>query len=261
MEHIYQHFRKDEKEFIDLALDWVDRAEQTYSPVLTPFLDPRQKYIVQSLVGQNSDLTFQSFGGMEHAERERAFIAPEYFKAELEDFEISLVEINYPVKFNELKHGQVLGTLMGSGLKRNKFGDIVTDGSRWQLMLDQKIESFVLLQIDRIGKAKVKLESLDFNGLIEIKDEWHTKEEIVSSLRLDNVISSTLNLSREKAKTLIKSNRVKLNWSVNTSPNEEVDTGDVLSVRGFGRIRFNEVLTRTKKDKFLIEIDVLDNKG
>ena len=49
MERIMQHFRKDEQPFIETVVGWIREVENTYAPKLTDFLDPRERYIVESL--------------------------------------------------------------------------------------------------------------------------------------------------------------------------------------------------------------------
>ena len=39
---IYQHFSQDDIPFIDKGLEWIKRVEDTYAPVLTPFINPHQ---------------------------------------------------------------------------------------------------------------------------------------------------------------------------------------------------------------------------
>ena len=56
--NVYQHFRKDEHPFIDTVGDWLEQVEMQYAPYLTDFLDPRQAYILETLIRQNSDLSF-----------------------------------------------------------------------------------------------------------------------------------------------------------------------------------------------------------
>ena len=43
-DNIKQHFRPDEATLIDQANDWVATAEGQYRPVLTPFLNPRERF-------------------------------------------------------------------------------------------------------------------------------------------------------------------------------------------------------------------------
>ena len=73
IENVYQHFRKEERPFIDDLSEWITEVEDQYTPYLTDFLDPRQMYIVESLVGKR-DLKLYYFGGYEAAERKRVFM-------------------------------------------------------------------------------------------------------------------------------------------------------------------------------------------
>ncbi len=55
-DNIKQHFRPDEATLIDQANDWVATAEGQYRPVLTPFLNPRERFIVQTIVNRNNNV-------------------------------------------------------------------------------------------------------------------------------------------------------------------------------------------------------------
>src|SRR5690606_32228771 len=118
--NIYQHFRKHEREFIDQVLQWKMNVEDTYSPKLTDFLDPREQEIVRTIIGSQGVVQVEFFGDAPLCERKRAFIYPEYIEAEQDDFRIVLFEIEYPKKFVTIEHPQVLGSLMSLGLKRSK---------------------------------------------------------------------------------------------------------------------------------------------
>ena len=79
MEHLSQHFRKEEQSFIEQVSDWQREVEDRYTPKITDFLDPRQRFIVASIVGQANDLTVYTDGMFDQAERKRVIIAPSYF--------------------------------------------------------------------------------------------------------------------------------------------------------------------------------------
>jgi RNA-binding protein YlmH len=258
MENVYQHFRKEEQEFIDSAMDWIKKVEEQYAPYLTPFLDPRQRFILESLAGQYEEVTIHFFGGFEEAERKRAFVSPAYFEPEIVDYQIVLAEIQYPKKFAELSHGQILGSLLGAGIKRETLGDIITDGERWQFLVDEPMYSYLLTEVNQVGRTNIRLEQQPFDSLLRMQDNWEIDTEIVSSLRLDVVLASVFRLSRGKAKELIASGRVKVNWMQVERPDLELDIQDMLSIRGFGRVQIREIQGRTKKDKMLLEIGKLD---
>lgn len=49
---IYQHFRYEEIETVKVLEDLVAQAESQYAPILTHFLDPRQQFILTTLVNR-----------------------------------------------------------------------------------------------------------------------------------------------------------------------------------------------------------------
>nr|WP_246601391.1 RNA-binding protein [Enterococcus alishanensis] len=255
--NVYQHFRPEERPFIDEVGDWLEQVESQYAPYLTSFLDPRQTYILETLIKENSELKYSFYGGYETAERLRAMIYPEYYEPTIDDFEIMMVEVKYPVKFTQLSHGKILGTLMSSGIKRDYFGDIISDGERWQVFLSKETANYVETQVTKIGKVTVHLEERPYTDIILPKDSWTEETDTTSSLRLDTIISTVYNISRQRSKQLVESGKVKVNWTVNERPDYVLDLLDVISVRGFGRIQIQGLEGKTKKEKIRLRLGVL----
>jgi len=249
---IYQHFRPEEKEFVDQVLNWKEAVENSYAPKLTDFLDPREQRITNQLIGSNHDVKLSLFGGIKSAERKRAIIFPDYYECEEKDFQISLFEIEYPKKFLNIEHPQVLGSLMSLGLKRGKFGDILLHEGRVQIFVSQEIEEYILLQLESIGKVAVSLQKLSLTDAIHSGEVWVEKCVTASSLRLDSVISVIYNLSRQKSQVLIQQGIVKINWMTVENPAFVCCEGDLISVRGYGRSKVIELVGKTKKDKWKI---------
>lgn len=255
--NVFQHFRSDEHPFIESVNDWLERVSIQYAPHLTEFLDPRQAFIVESITGQRADIKFRFYGGHSDAERCRCLLYPDYFEPTENDFEIKMFEINYPKKFSELSHGKILGTLINSGIRRDSFGDIITDGQRWQIFTTKDISRYLESQTSKIGNVSVRLEESDPADAIEEINKWENETTTASSLRLDVVISSVYAISRQRSKQLIESGKVKVNWTQVVRPDFQLAELDIVSVRGFGRIQLVELDGKTKKDKFRINIGVL----
>lgn len=256
--NIYQHFRKDEQEFIDQVIDWVAQVENQYRPYLSNFLNPRQQFIVQSVVGQYEDIDFGNYGGNEESEQVRVLIYPPYFEPTVEDFDIALIEIDYPTKFAEISHGQIMGTVLGAGVSRDTLGDIVNEGDRWQFFIDQKMKEFIYMNVDRIGRTTVNLVEKDLEDQIEMTAKWKIEEVVVSSFRIDVVLARALNLSRNKAKALVNNNRIKINWIEIEQPDIDVERHDIISIRGHGRVQIREQLGKTRKDNIVLKIGKID---
>lgn len=257
MKGIYQHFRKEEAPLIDQISDMVRKVDNSYQLQLTNFLNPRERYIAQSLVGQWPDIQMQTDGGIDGAERQRVLIIPPFIEVTPNDFALQTIEIDYPEQFARLSHGSILGSLMGSGIRREMIGDIITDGTRWQFFADELIASFLIQEVNQIGKHSVIMRRVSRDEILEPSDHWQSKTIIVASLRLDTVLSRALNLSRQAAKDLIKANRVKVNWEPTEQDNFECEEYDMISVRGFGRLRLGQIQGETKKENQVLAIDWL----
>ncbi|WP_210134200.1 RNA-binding protein [Staphylococcus sp. GDY8P119P] len=252
---IYQHFRKEEHELIDQLIDKCYRANDQFAPVLTSFLDPRGQYILNVVVGSFQDLEVTFYGGP-YAERQRAIIAPDYFQPEVEDFEIILFEIDYPQKFVTLQHQHVLGTIMSLGIERDQLGDIVVD-NRIQFTLTKQLESYIILELNKIKGATVKLNALPIKDMIQSVENWHSSETTVSGLRLDVVLKEMIRKSRFISKQLIEKKRVKVNHTIIDSADFQLDKGDLLSIQGYGRAMITDIGGKTKKDKVRISYKTL----
>lgn len=249
---IYQHFRPEEKEFIDQVLNWRNQVENTYAGKLTDFLDPREQQIVKSIIGENSEIKYAFFGGYDDAERKRAFLYPDYYQIEEEDFQISLFAVEYAKKFVTIEHPQVLGSLMSLGLKRSKFGDILIQNDSVQLIVSKEIEPYISLQLESIGRASINLKQIPLTDVLISEEQWQESSLTCSSLRLDAVIAAIFNISRQKSQTFIGSKLVKVNWTVIENTSFECREGDMISVRGYGRAKVIEIEGKTKKDKWRI---------
>ncbi|WP_223588607.1 RNA-binding protein [Neobacillus bataviensis] len=250
--NIYQHFRPEERDYIDQVLHWKNYVETQYTPKLTDFLDPREQYILTMLIGENNDVKYTLFGGGNGVERKRAVLLPDYLTAEQADFQISLFEIDYPKKFVTIEHRQVLGTLMSLGLKRGKFGDILTNNDQIQLFAAAEISEYIKNNLQTIGRAGVKLVETPLEKALSLQEVWEEIELTVSSLRLDAVISSIHHLSRQKSQLFIQQGLVKVNWTLVENPSFECQAGDMISVRGYGRVKIMSLDGKTKKEKWRI---------
>lgn len=250
--NIYQHFRPEEREFITRVLQWKDDVENSYSPKLTDFLDPREQRIVTSIVGSQTLVNVEFFGGHPNSERKRAMIYPDYFEPSPDDFQIILFEIDYPHKFVSLEHRQVLGSMMSIGLRRGKYGDILLKDKRVQFFAATEVRTYIESELNSIGRTSIMLSEQPFHEVISVPEVWQELQTTVSSLRLDAVIAAVFHLSRQKSQYLIGQGLVKVNWTVIEDPAFECGEGDVISARGYGRTKVIAVEGKTKKEKWRI---------
>lgn len=258
-ENIKLHFRPNEGPFIDQVADWISTAIAQYRPVLTSFLNPRQRYIAQTIANRHDDqVRVTSNGGWSGAEMQRLLFYPPYYKPQDSDFDLQVLEVNYPTKFVELNHRQIMGTLIGEGMARNAFGDILGDQGRWQVVVTTSMAQYLRTSVHHVGRTKVKwLPVTDLAAVLTPVEDWEAVTTTVTSLRLDSIVAAGFNYSRNRAKTLIEHGMVRLNWEDITRPDEQVVVHDLISVRHAGRIRLDEDDGKTRKGKDKIRLSVV----
>ncbi|MFS1664562.1 RNA-binding protein [Streptococcus sp. zg-JUN1979] len=252
---ILQHFHRDEHDFVDKMEDLISRVEMSYTPLVTDFLNPRQLTIVKQLASATNLLYYDSNSAYTF-EYGRAIIAPDYYQFDKEDFELSLLEIRYNPKFNQLTHSQILGSCLHQlGIERHLIGDIIVGKGQAQVFMTKLVAEQALSTITKIARAGVSLQKIPLEERLIPKQT--TKEMLiqVSSLRLDKLIAATFKLSRLQAGQLIEKSKVKLNYSPVAKTSEQVSVGDLISVRGFGRFKIaaSQGYTKSNREKLRIE--------
>lgn len=150
-----------------------------------------------------------------------------------------------------------MGSLTGTGIKREFLGDIISDGEDWQVFVAKEISHYIQLQATKIGNVKVRLEERSYTDILTPKDGWTDERATVSSLRLDNVIGTIFNISRQRAKESIEAGKVKVNWTPTQRPDFVLDLLDIVSIRGFGRLQIRAIEGTTKKGKIRLTLGVL----
>jgi len=250
---IYNHFRPEERVLVERCFEWAEWAEERSQTTVTNFLDPREQKVLQSIINSHQGIKVNFFGGFDDAERKRAIITPEYLEVSQDDFHVTLLSILTPSKA-KLKHRDVLGSLLGLGVKREKFGDILLNEGTCQLLVASEVAGFVDLHLHQVNKFEVRVESLPLEQLEASIEKWKVWNTTVSSLRLDVILSEILPLSRSKATPLIKSGKVKVNWKIVEQPSLTLEEGDILSIKGFGRFLFSKIDGTTKKQRYIVEL-------
>lgn len=94
----------------------------------------------------------------------------------------------------------------------------------------------------------------------EIEEDWNEAAAVVSSMRLDAVVRAVTHKPRDEVKGLVAKGLVKVNFKRAEKIHDMIAPGDMISVRGFGRIKIFEPLYRTKKDKVRFQYGTLNSR-
>ena len=252
---------KDDKILLAQVSDKIEMCENKNKIEYKNFLDLAQIELVQNYIDKLKIENYISYGGYEQSERKLFVIYPEKFNSTVvEKNLVSIVKIVRIQLPDELKgkyaHRDYLGAVIKLGVKREKVGDIIVDNDGADIIVEKDISKFLLENLSgltRFSKSKITIEKIDNLRTVEVRRE--EREIIVSSLRLDNVISELARCSRNKALDIINMERVFVNFQCETKKTKQIKTGDMVTIRGKGRFYIKELVGQTKSGRVIVKIE------
>lgn len=164
---------------------------------------------------------------------------------------IVLFKIKCPEK---IRHQDVLGSVLSLGIDSSYIGDIVFYQGSFYIYVLNEISTFLKNNWINIAKYKIKLIEEDLSVLQDYKKEYEELEIQVSSLRVDNVLSSLCNLSRKQISEKIKNKEVFVNEEILTKNVYFLKENDTFSIRKYGKFKYKNIKKETKKQKLIIEV-------
>lgn len=252
---------KDDKILLAQVSDKIEMCENKNKIEYTNFLDLAQIELVQNYIDKLKIENYISYGGYEQSERKLFVIYPEKFNSTVvEKNLVSIVKIVRIQLPDELKgkyaHRDYLGAVIKLGVKREKVGDIIVGNDGADIIVDKDISKFLLENLSgltRFSKSEITIEEIDNLRTVEVRRE--EREIIVSSLRMDNVISELARCSRNKALDIINMERVFVNFQCETKKTKQIKTGDMVTIRGKGRFYIKELVGQTKSGRVIVKIE------
>lgn len=197
---------------------------------------------------------YETFGGYEMAERQMVAFLPDALYYEYHyPMQILKIRPANPRFAEELSHRDYLGSLMNLGVERCKMGDILLLENCAEVFVCQNIAEYLCQELTRIRHTVVQTELVTPEE-ISYEPRFEEIKGTVSSIRLDSVLALAYPLSRSKMTSYIEAGRVFVNGKLITSNGYHLKEGDILSVRGLGRIRYEGMLSETKKKRCLISL-------
>jgi photosystem II S4 domain protein len=244
-------------EYRDTIAQVIDRAEQalkTWEIVCTDFLSPPEWAEAERVFARLNDLQLLAFGGYPQAERKRIAIARTEIPLDESQVELTALDISGNFLFDSATHRDFLGALLGNGLVRDKVGDVLVLGERGaQAIVVPELVEFLELNFNQVRSVPVKTRRIPLD---ELQVREPKKKELTSteaSMRLDAIASAGFGMSRSKMVDLINSGDVRVNWREISSTSHALKSGDLIAIRGKGRLELGEVMI-TKKDRYRIQM-------
>lgn len=237
------------------------RGELTCTPYLTP---AEQMLLRRHLPRYGEDWCL--WGGFETAERKRAYFLPPYLSMMDEPYRtecflesagesVAVLEVQGS-GYRELTHRDYLGALLHLGVERDRVGDIcVTAPDRAILLCDTALTAFFAENLCRVASDAVRVFKTDLPDGFDGGRKFKPVTDTVASPRADAVVAALANLSRERAQSLFREERVEIDYEVEKRPDRAVDEGTVLTIRGVGKFIIRSLGEQTKKGRYRLLAD------
>ncbi len=246
--------RVENREIVARAIDLAEQAIKSWEVVETDFLSPPELAEVQGVFSRLSDIEIIATGGYPQAERQRLGICRSEIPFESSQVALAAVQIAGNFLFDPPTHRDFLGSILGCGIVRDKTGDIIVLGEQGaQAIVSPELVEFLETNLTQVRSVPVKTRRID---LSELKIREPKKKELVTteaSMRLDAIASAGFGMSRSKMVDLISSGDVRVNWKEIGQSAHALKAGDLVAIRGKGRLEIGEV-TITKKERYRINL-------
>lgn len=237
------------------VLDKYEQCQRKNIPAATSFLSPREQAMAQSLLAAAGVRDgFLSDGGYQEAERKILVFLPDWADAPPEE-ELAFLRASFRGPDSSLTHRDILGSLMGLGVARERVGDILVGEHSADIVASPSLRDFFLREWAQAGRVRLTVAEIGREDLLVPVLQVKNIRDTVSSLRLDAVLSSAFSMSRGRAAELIAAGRVSLDHVPCVKGDKLVSEGSVLSVRGLGRAKLTEVGGLSRKGRTGITIE------
>ena len=243
-------------------------AQSAYNKEICTFTDFLTLYEINLFYQIKQELVSVSYsmsGGYPDAERKlicfdgRSDVIQPTAKAEElpPDFyyPISCLKI-YPTaaKFAEvLSHRDYLGAVVNLGLDRSKLGDLILKENEAFLFCKSQVADFLLEQLEWVRHTKVTVVQFLVQQ-VSFERNYEVIHTTVSSIRLDAVIAAAFHHSRSKMVSLITQGNVYINGALVTNVSHVLKQEDIISVRGYGKVKVGEQGNLSKKGRINITL-------
>ena len=163
--------------------------------------------------------------------------------------------ILYEIKIKkEVRHQDILGSIYGLNIDGGLFGDILIIDGHYYVYILSMLRNYFESNFLMVGHSYIELEEIDVDTFKDYERDYEEFELIVSSERIDTVISSIIHSGRNKIKDLIKDKDIILNYDYLKDTSYKLKEGDIFSIRRIGKYKYSGIINKTKSNNLVIKI-------
>jgi RNA-binding protein YlmH len=240
----------EEREYLEARIrDAARQCEERSVPKFVGFLDPAGAAIALKVAAETK-ADYKLFGGYDTAERVFVGFLPPWCDKDAAKFPIVKLRIHNKSD-RVLSHRDILGAIMSAGVERDTVGDILPDKDS-VVFVSGSVAPHLIAEITKIASSGVEITG-DLTDFLPKSNQAEEKSTTVASLRFDSVVAALCNLSRGKAVATIESGYAFINGLEVFKTTKEIVTGDIITVRHYGRFEIFECENLTRKGRTVLK--------
>ena len=220
--------------FIEKNLNRLNNLGSTF------FLDPKELRELKGKLGKEKYSIYYPY-----PDSEKCIV----YKEEIP--EVLLYEIHIKI---EVRHQDILGSMYSLNIASELFGDILLIDGHYYIYILGIVRNYFESNFLMVRNASVSLEEIPLNTLEDYHRDYETIELIVSSNRIDTVISSICHVGRSSISLMMQKKDILLNYDYLKDTSYKLKEGDVFSIRRIGKYKYGGILKNTKSNHLVIQI-------
>ena len=269
------------------------QAADRYMITSGSFLDSHQRRIAEDLARSGRfPVRVFFYGGYRDAERCLPVFLPDYATEEDAKELLSVIRVTVPRQkggggqsgrgSRVLTHRDYLGSLLALGIDREVTGDILVRGEAESvsasgagnpgasasgaesdfpgpgadIIVLESMAEFITMNYAKAGHTWLTTEILPIDQLYVGNVSIQEQHDTVASLRLDSITASAFRLSRAKAGEAIRRGLVSVNSMETLRPDQLLQEGDKIVLKGKGRVILRDVGGVSRKDRIRVTFGV-----
>ncbi len=163
--------------------------------------------------------------------------------------------ILYEIKIKtSVRHQDILGSIYSLNIDSGLFGDVLIIDGHYYVYILSMLRNYFESNFLMVRNSYIELIELDVNTFKDYERSYEEINLIVSSERIDTVISSIIHSGRNKIKELIKDKDIMLNYDYLKDTSYKLKEEDTFSIRKIGKFKYMGIINNTKSNHLVIKI-------
>ena len=155
---------------------------------------------------------------------------------------------------NELRHQDILGTMYSLNISKEMYGDIILNDGRYFIYILKLFQNYFEMNFTKVRNSKIELVELELDYLKDYERAYEELELIVSSERIDTIVSHLSGTSRAMIKEKVKDKEILLNNELLKNLSYTLKENDTFSIRKIGKFKYIGVIKNTKSGNYIVKI-------